>query len=95
VRLFDEDARDHARRLCDTPAYAQSCRERKKVEMLSPHLKPHLKLTRLRLCGLAWASEEFLLAATAPEPAQAGEADREIHARVQHLDRRRSRPPRS
>ena len=34
VRLFDEDARDHVRRLRDTPAYAQSCRERKKVEML-------------------------------------------------------------
>jgi hypothetical protein len=65
VRLFDEDARDHARRLHDTPAYAQSCRERKKVEMLFAHLKRYLKLTRLRLRGLAGASEEFLLAATA------------------------------
>ena len=65
VRLFDEDARDHARRLRDTPAYAQSCRARKKVEMLFAHLKRHLKLTRLRLRGLAGASEEFLLAATA------------------------------
>ena len=65
VRLFDEDARDHVRRLRDTPAYAQSCRERKKVEMLFAHLKRHLKLTRLRLRGLAGASEEFLLAATA------------------------------
>jgi transposase len=65
VRLFDEDARDHVRRLRDTPAYARSCRERKKVEMLFAHLKRHLKLTRLRLRGLAGASEEFLLAATA------------------------------
>jgi hypothetical protein len=64
VRLFDEDARDHARGLRDTRAYAQSCRERKKVEMLFAHLKRHLKLTRLRLRGLAGASEEFLLAAT-------------------------------
>jgi Transposase DDE domain len=46
---------------CATP----SCRERKKVEMLFAHLKRHLKLTRLRLRGLAGASEEFLLAATA------------------------------
>ena len=35
------------------------------VEMLFAHLKQHLKLTRLRLRGLAGASEEFLLAATA------------------------------
>ena len=33
--------------------------------MLFVHLKRHLKLTRLRLRGLAGASEEFLLAATA------------------------------
>ena len=33
--------------------------------MLFAHLKRHLKLTRLRLRGLAGASEEFLLAATA------------------------------
>jgi hypothetical protein len=36
---IDEDARDHVRRLRDTPAYARSCRERKKVEMLFAHLK--------------------------------------------------------
>ena len=54
-----------ARSLRDTPAYAQSCRERKKVEILFAHFKRHLKLIRLRLRGLAGASEEFLLAATA------------------------------
>ena len=35
------------------------------VEMLFAHLKRHLKLRRLRLRGLAGATEEFLLAATA------------------------------
>ena len=65
TRLFNEDARDHARALSDTPEYVRSCRERKKVEMLFAHLKRHLKLTRLRLRGLRGASEEFLLAATA------------------------------
>ena len=65
VRLFDEDARDHARSLRGTPEYLRSCRERKKVEMLFAHLKRHMILTRLRLRGLRGASEEFLLAATA------------------------------
>ena len=64
VRLFDEDARDHARSLRGTPEYLRSCRERKKVEMLFAHLKRHLNLTRLRLRGLRGASEEFLFAAT-------------------------------
>ena len=35
VRLFNEDTRDHARKLRDTPAYAQSCRERKKIKCYS------------------------------------------------------------
>lgn len=33
--------------------------------MLFAHLKRHLRLRRLRLRGLAGATEEFLLAATA------------------------------
>jgi hypothetical protein len=44
-----EAARDVVRRLKGTPAYVQSRRERKKVEMLFAHLKRILKLTRLRL----------------------------------------------
>ena len=46
-------------------AYAVSCRERKKVEMLFAHLKRILRLGRLRLRGPNGAKDEFLLAATA------------------------------
>jgi hypothetical protein len=65
VRHFDEGAREHVRELQQTEAFAVSARKRKKVEMLFAHLKRYLGLTRLRLRGLAGASEEFLLAATA------------------------------
>lgn len=64
-RDINEDARDVARSLADTPAFEQSCRERKKVEMLFAHLKRILKLGRLRLRGPYGAQDEFLLAATA------------------------------
>ena len=53
------------RELQQTKAFAVSARKRKKVEMLFAHLKRYLGVTRLRLRGLAGASEEFLLAATA------------------------------
>ena len=65
VRLVDEDARQSVRDLASTAAYAVARARRKKVEMLFAHLKRHLKLRRLRLRGLAGATEEFLLAATA------------------------------
>jgi hypothetical protein len=64
-RDINEDARDVARSLYETPAFAQSRRERKKVEMLFAHLKRILKLGRLRLRGPSGAHDEFLLAATA------------------------------
>jgi transposase len=64
-RDINEDARDVARSLYETPAFAQSRRERKKVEMLFAHLKRILKLGRLRLRGPCGARDEFLLAATA------------------------------
>jgi len=64
-RDINEDARDAARALYDTPAFDQSRRERKKVEMLFAHLKRILKLGRLRLRGPRGAQDEFLLAATA------------------------------
>lgn len=64
-RSIHEDARDRARSLATTVAYAQSRRDRKKVEMLFAHLKRILKLDRLRLRGLSGAQDEFLLAATA------------------------------
>jgi hypothetical protein len=63
-RSIHEDARDVARALANTDAYAQSRNDRKKVEMLFAHLKRILKLDRLRLRGLTGAQDEFLLAAT-------------------------------
>jgi transposase len=65
TRSVHEAARDVVRQLKDTPAYQQSRKERKKVEMLFGHLKRILKLDRLRLRGLTGAHDEFLLAATA------------------------------
>ncbi len=64
-RHVHEDARDVARSLADTPAFARSRNERKKVEMLFAHLKRILRLGRLRLRGPCGAQDEFLLAATA------------------------------
>jgi transposase len=64
-RSLYEGARDFARSLADTPAFEQSHRERKKVEMLFAHLKRILRLDRLRLRGPRGARTEFLLAATA------------------------------
>ena len=65
LRSIHEGARDLARDLAATDAYATSRRERKKVEMLFAHLKRILRLGRLRLRGPNGARDEFLLAATA------------------------------
>jgi hypothetical protein len=54
-----------ARALYDTPAFEQSRRDRKRVEMLFAHLKQILRLGRLRLRGPCGAPDEFLLAAIA------------------------------
>jgi hypothetical protein len=68
ARSVHEAARDKARAIAKTEAYAVSCRERKKVEMLFAHLKRILRLGRLRLRGPKGAKDEFLLAAaTAPD----------------------------
>jgi transposase len=64
-RSVYEDARDKARAVCASPAYEQSRKDRKKVEMLFAHLKRILKLDRLRLRGLKGARDEFLMAAAA------------------------------
>ncbi len=64
-RSVHEGARDMARDLSHTDAYVISTCERKKVEMLFPHLKRILKLDRLRLRGPNGAKDEFLLAASA------------------------------
>ena len=63
-RSIHEDARDLARALATTEAYAQSRNNRKKVEMLFAHLKRILRFERLRLRGPLGAQDEFLLAAT-------------------------------
>jgi len=47
--------------VAQTPAYRQSCRQRKKVEMLFAQMKRILKLDRLRLRGMSGAHGEFLL----------------------------------
>jgi transposase len=64
-RSIYERARDVARTLAGTPAFEQSKRERKRIEMLFAHLKRILRLGRLRLRGPSGARDEFLLAATA------------------------------
>jgi transposase len=64
-RSIHEGARDMARDIAKTEAYALSRRQRKKVEMLFAHLKRILRLDRLRLRGPTGARDEFLLAATA------------------------------
>ena len=65
LRSIHEGARDMARDIARTDAYATSLRQRKKVEMLFAHLKRILRLDRLRLRGPNGARGEFLLAATA------------------------------
>jgi hypothetical protein len=50
-RSIYEGARDLARDIATTEAYAVSRRQRKKVEMLFAHLKRILRLDRLRLRG--------------------------------------------
>jgi Transposase DDE domain len=64
-RSIYEGARDVARALAGTEAFEQSCRDRKRVEMLFAHLKRILRLGRLRLRGPHGAQDEFTLAAIA------------------------------
>ena len=102
ARSIHEAARDKARAIAKTEAYAVSRRERKKVEMLFAHLKRILRLDRLRLRGPSGAKDEFLLAATAqnlrklakliplPTPVFATSGER---AQLARPHRRRSRCP--
>jgi transposase len=62
-RDVNEHARDYARALANTPEFAISRDERKKVEMRFAHLKTHHRFERLRLRGLSGARDEFHLAA--------------------------------
>jgi phage head maturation protease len=65
ISTVNEAARDVARALAKAEAFAQSRRDRKKVEMLFAHLKRILRLGRLRLRGPSGAQFEFTLAAIA------------------------------
>jgi DDE family transposase len=58
----NEAARDVARDLAKTEAFARSRCDRKKIEMLFAHLK---RILRLRLRGPSGAQFEFTLAAIA------------------------------
>jgi Transposase DDE domain len=62
-RDVNEDARDHARALMNTPDFARSRDERKRVEMRFAHLKTHHRFERMRLRGLTGGRHEFHLAA--------------------------------
>jgi hypothetical protein len=62
-RDINEDARNVARALVDTPEFERSRAERKKVEMRFAHLKTHHRFERMRLRGLSGARDEFHLAA--------------------------------
>jgi hypothetical protein len=60
-----EPARQRARELATTPAFALSQRARKKVEALFEELKNQIGLRRLRLRRIKFVREQFLLAASA------------------------------
>lgn len=65
ARSIHEDSRDVARAIHQTPAYEQSRKDRKKVEVLFGHMKNIHKFERLRLRGMNGAKDEFLLVAMA------------------------------
>jgi transposase len=65
TRNLHEAERERVRALRNTPAFQNSARLRKKVEMCFAHLKRNLNFRRLRLRGMSGARDEFLLAATA------------------------------
>ena len=79
LRSIYEEARDVARTLAKTNAFEQSCRDRKRIEMLFAHLKRILRLGRLRLRGPHGAQFEFTLAAVAQN--------------LRHLSKLVARPP--
>jgi transposase len=60
-----EPARQRARELARTPAFANFQRERKKVEALFAELKNQIGLRRLRLRRMKFVREQFFLAAAA------------------------------
>jgi Transposase DDE domain len=65
MRSIHEGARDRARDILATEAGQTSRRQREKVEMPFAHIKPILKLDRLRSRGPNGTCDEFCLAAAA------------------------------
>jgi hypothetical protein len=65
ARSLYEEAREVTRALRNTPAYLQSRKDKKKVEVLFAHMKRILRVNRLRLRGQTGARDEFLLTAIA------------------------------
>ena len=66
-RAPDEAAREYARALMESEAYAGSGIERKKIEALFGEAKYILRLTRLRLRGLIGVRDEFSHISTAQQ----------------------------
>jgi len=60
-----ETARQRARDLANTPAFASAQRARKKVEAMFAELKNVIGLRRLRLRRMKFVREQFFLAAAA------------------------------
>ena len=79
LRSIHEEARDVARAIARTEAFEQSCRDRKRVEMLFAHLKRILRLGRLRLRG-ARRSVRVHAGSPRPEPASPCQARRQTAA---------------
>ena len=71
ARSIYETSRDVARSIATTPQYAQSRRDRKKVEMLFAHLKRILKLDRLRRA--IGSAGRVLVSSDSAEPATNGQ----------------------
>ena len=94
ARSVHEAARDKARAIARTDAYAVSRRERKKVEMLFAHLKRILRLDRLRLRGPSGAEDEFLLSRHGLKSAETGEAHSAPGADLRHMRPRGRNPSR-
>jgi hypothetical protein len=93
ARSVHEAARDKARAIARTEAYAVPRRQRKKVELLFAHLKRILRLDRLP-ARPARSKDEFLLAATAQNPAETDETYPAPGARIRYIRRRGSTSPR-
>jgi hypothetical protein len=93
ARSVHEAARDQARAIAKTEAYAVSRRERKKVEMLFAHLKRILRLDRLRPTWAERSQKGVSIGGHCPKPEETGEAHPGPGADLRHMRRRGSTSP--